>query len=260
MGFENVLVERSGRIGKVTINRPAKLNALSVQTVVELIAAFTQMKEDDEAGVVILTGAGEKSFAAGADIAELLKLEPLGGKEFAARGQRLTNLMENLGKPVIAAINGFALGGGCELALACTVRIAVDRARIGLPEINLGTMPGYGGTQRLARLIPRGIAMELVTTGRILSAQEALALGLVNKVASPEEFPKAVDEMARLFLKKPAFSLKACIEAVNHGTEMSFEDGLRLEASLFAMTCGTEDMKEGMNAFLEKREAEFRGR
>ncbi len=188
MGFENVLVERSGRIGKVTINRPAKLNALSVQTVVELIAAFTQMKEDGEAGVVILTGAGEKSFAAGADIAELLKLEPLGGKEFAARGQRLTNLMENLGKPVIAAINGFALGGGCELALACTVRIAVDRARIGLPEINLGTMPGYGGTQRLARLIPRGIAMELVTTGRILSAQEAFALGLVNKVATAGGF------------------------------------------------------------------------
>jgi enoyl-CoA hydratase len=260
MGFENVLVEKSGRIGKVTINRPTKLNALSVQTVVELIAAFTQMKEDGEAGVVILTGAGEKSFAAGADIGELLKLEPLGGKEFAARGQRLTNLMENLGKPVIAAINGFALGGGCELALACTVRIAVDKARIGLPEINLGTMPGYGGTQRLARLIPRGVAMELVTTGRILSAQEALALGLVNKVASPEEFPKAVDETARLFLKKPGFSLKACIEAVNHGTEMSFEDGLRLEASLFAMTCGTEDMKEGMNAFLEKREAAFKGR
>ena len=260
MGFENVLVEKSGRIGKVTINRPAKLNALSIQTVVELIAAFTQMKEDGEAGVVILTGAGEKSFAAGADIAELLKLEPLGGKEFAERGQRLTNLMENLGKPVIAAINGFALGGGCELALACTVRIAVDKARIGLPEINLGTMPGYGGTQRLARLIPRGIAMELVTTGRILSAQEALALGLVNRVTSPEEFPKAVDEMARLFLKKPGFSLKACMEAVNHGTEMPFEDGLRLEAALFAMTCGTEDMKEGMNAFLGKREAEFKGR
>jgi enoyl-CoA hydratase len=260
MGFENVLVETSGRIGRVTINRPAKLNALNIQTVIELIEAFTRMKADGDAGVVILTGAGEKSFAAGADIGELLELEPLGGKEFASRGQRLTNLMENLGKPVIAAVNGFALGGGCELALACTVRIATEKARIGLPEINLGTMPGYGGTQRLARLIPRGIAMELVTTGRILSAQEALALGLVNKVASAEEFPKAVEEMARLYLAKPAFSLKACIEAVNHGTEMSFEDGLRLEASLFAMTCGTEDMKEGMNAFLGKREAAFKGR
>jgi enoyl-CoA hydratase len=260
MGFENVLVEKSERIGRVTINRPAKLNALSIQTVIELVSAFTQMKEDDEVGVVILTGAGEKSFAAGADIGELLKLEPLAGKAFAERGQHLTNLMENLGKPVIAAINGFALGGGCELALACTVRIAVDRARLGLPEINLGTMPGYGGTQRLARLIPRGIAMELVTTGRILTAQEAFSLGLVNKVATLEEFPKAVDQMARLFLKKPAFSLKACLEAVLHGTEMSFEDALRLEGSLFAMTCGTEDMKEGMKAFLEKREAAFKGR
>ena len=260
MGFENVLLEKTERIGRVTINRPAKLNALSIQTVVELISAFTQMKEDDEVGVVILTGAGEKSFAAGADIGELLTLGPLDGKEFAARGQHCTNLIENLGKPVIAAINGFALGGGCELALACTVRIAVERARLGLPEINLGTMPGYGGTQRLARLIPRGIAMELVTTGRILTAHEAFSLGLVNKVATREEFPEAVDCMARLFLTKPAFSLKACIEAVLHGTEMSFEDALKLEGSLFAMTCGTEDMKEGMKAFLEKREAAFKGR
>jgi enoyl-CoA hydratase len=260
MGFENVLVEKSGRIGRLTINRPAKLNALSVRTVVELIEAFTQMKNDVEVGVVILTGAGEKSFAAGADIGELLTLDPLGGKEYAARGQRLTNLMENLGVPVIAAINGFALGGGCELAMACTVRIAVDRARMGLPEINLGTMPGYGGTQRLARLIPRGIAMELVTTGRILTAQEALSLGLVNKVVPAGELAKAAEEMARVFLSKPAVSLRGCIEAVLHGTEMSFEDGLRLEASLFAITCATEDMKEGMKAFLEKRESAFKGR
>ena len=260
MGFENVLIEKSERIGRVTINRPAKLNALSVETVIELIAAFTQMKEDEEVGVVVLTGAGDKSFAAGADIGELLTLDPLAGKAFAARGQHLTNLMENLGKPVIAAVNGFALGGGCELAIACTVRIAVDKARLGLPEINLGTMPGYGGTQRLARLIPRGIAMELITTGRILTAQEAFSLGLVNKVATKEEFAKAVDDMARVFLAKPAFSLKACMEAVLHGTESSFEDGLRLEGSLFAMTCGTEDMKEGMKAFLEKREAAFKGR
>jgi len=260
MGFENVLVEKSDRIARVTINRPAKLNALSIQTVVELIEAFMQMKHDAEVGVVILTGAGEKSFAAGADIGELLALEPLGGKEFAERGQRLTNLMENLGVPVIAAINGFALGGGCELALACTVRIASDRARLGLPEINLGTMPGYGGTQRLARLIPRGIAMELVTTGRILTAQEALALGLVNRVVPAGELRGAVDEMARVFLSKPSVSLRGCIEAVLHGTEMSFEDGLRLEASLFAITCGTQDMKEGMKAFLEKRESVFKGR
>jgi enoyl-CoA hydratase len=260
MGFENVLVEKAGRIGTVTINRAAKLNALSIQTVIELIEAFGDMRDDDHIGVVVLTGAGEKSFAAGADIGELLKLEPLAGKEFAARGQRLCNLMENLGKPVIAAINGFALGGGCELAMACTVRIAVDKARLGQPEINLGTIPGYGGTQRLARLIPRGIAMELVTTGKVLTAQEALGLGLVNKVVPQEEFKKAVAEMAQLFLAKPPFALRACMETVLHGTEVSFEDGLRLEASLFAMTCGTSDMKEGMKAFLEKRQAKFEGR
>jgi enoyl-CoA hydratase len=259
MGFENVLVEKAGRIGRVTINRPAKLNALNKRTVIELIEAFTEMKDDADVGVVILTGAGEKSFAAGADIGELLELEPLVGKEFAERGQRLCNLIENLGKPVLAAINGFALGGGCEIAMACTLRIAVDKARLGQPEINLGTIPGYGGTQRLARLIPRGIAMELVTTGRILTAQEAFTLGLVNKVVPQEEFKKSVDDMARLFLSKPPFALKACIETVLHGTEISFEDGLRLEASLFAMTCGTEDMKEGMKAFLEKREAKFKG-
>ena len=260
MGFENVLVESAERIGRVTINRPAKLNALSIQTVIELTEAFMNMKEDSGIGVVVLTGAGEKSFAAGADIGELLKLDPLAGKEFAARGQRLCNLMENLGKPVIAAINGFALGGGCELAMACTLRVAVDKARLGQPEINLGTIPGYGGTQRLARLIPRGVAMELVLTGRALTAQEALALGLVNKVVPQEEFKKAVEELAQQLLTKPPFALKACMETVLHGTEVSFDDGLRLESSLFAMTCGTGDMKEGMKAFLEKRQAKFQGR
>jgi enoyl-CoA hydratase len=259
MGFDNLLVEKSGSIARITINRPSKLNALSIRTVVELIEAFSQMRDDSDVGVVILTGAGDRSFAAGADIPELLTLDPIEGKAFAARGQHLTNLIENLGKPVVAAVNGFALGGGCELALACTVRVAVDRARIGLPEINLGTMPGYGGTQRMARLVPRGIAMELVTTGRVLTAAEALAIGLVNRVAPPSEFPGAVDDMARLFLKKPAFSLGACIEAVLHGPEMAFEDALKLEASLFAMTCGTADMKEGLQAFLDKREAAFKG-
>jgi enoyl-CoA hydratase len=260
MAFENVLVEKTDRVGRVTIDRPTKLNALNIQTVKELIEAFTGMKRDDEVAVVILTGAGEKSFAAGADIGELLELDPLEGKAFAMRGQGLCNLIENLGKPVIAAINGFALGGGCELAMACTLRIAVEKARLGQPEINLGTIPGYGGTQRIARLVPRGIAMEIVTTGRILNAQEALALGLVNKVVPQAELAKAVDEMAKLLLSKPPVALRACMETVLHGTEESFEDALRLEASLFALTCGTEDMKEGMTAFLEKREARFKGR
>jgi enoyl-CoA hydratase len=260
MTFENVLVEKKGRIGRIIINRPTKLNALSVRTVVELMEAFTIMKNDDDVGVVVLTGAGEKSFAAGADISELQKLDPLSGKEFAARGQGLTLLMEHLGKPVIAAVNGFALGGGCELAMACTLRIAVDRARLGQPEINLGTIPGYGGTQRLARLVPRGVAMELVLTGRVLTAQEALSLGLVNKVVPAGELESAVEEMAAILLSKPPFALRACMEAVLHGTEVSFEEGLRLEGTLFAMTCGTGDMKEGMAAFLEKRQASFTGR
>ncbi len=260
MKLENVLIEKKDRIGRIIINRPTKLNALSIDTVVELIEAFNAMKSDEEVGVVVLTGAGEKSFAAGADISELLKLDPLAGKEFAARGQALTLLMERLGKPVIAAINGFALGGGCELAMACTLRIAVDRARLGQPEINLGTIPGYGGTQRLARLVPRGVAMELVLTGRALTAAEALALGLVNKVVPAGELDAAVEELAKTLLAKPPFALRACMEATLHGTEMSFEDALRFEASLFAMTCGTRDMKEGMTAFLEKRPAAFTGR
>jgi enoyl-CoA hydratase len=260
MDFECIEVEKQDRIAKVTINRPKKLNALNIQTIIELLEAFSALKEDEDVGVVVLTGAGGKSFAAGADIGELMKLDALGGKAFAMRGQRLTLLMENLGKPVIAAVNGFALGGGCELAMACTVRIAATSAKLGQPEINLGTIPGYGGTQRLARLVPRGVAMELVLTGRIIGAEEALALGLVNKVVPDDELERAVDELAKQLLGKPPFALKACMEAVNHGTEISFEDGLRLEAALFGHTCGTEDYREGMDAFLNKREAKFKGR
>lgn len=260
MPYENLLVEKKDRIGRITINRPKKLNALNIETVIELSKAFTEMKGDAEVGVVVLTGAGEKSFAAGADISELQKLDMLAGKEFAERGQALCSLMENLGKPVIAAVNGFALGGGCELAMACTLRIAADTAKMGQPEINLGTIPGYGGTQRIARLVPRGVAMDLVLTGRIITAAEALEIGLVNRVVPVEEFEQAVVELATLLLDKPPFALKACIETVLHGTEVNFEEGLRLEADLFAMTCGTEDQKEGMKAFLEKRKAEFLGR
>ena len=260
MPYENLLIEKKDRIGRVTIDRPKKLNALNIETVIELIRAFDEMKADDEVGVVVLTGAGDKSFAAGADIGELLELDMIGGKEFARRGQGLCSAIENLGKPVIAAINGFALGGGCELAMACTLRVAVESAKLGQPEINLGTIPGYGGTQRLARLVPRGVAMDLVLTGRIISAKEALELGLVNKVAPKEEFEGAVDELAKLLLEKPPFALKACMEAVLHGTEIGIDDGLRLEADLFAMTCGTLDQKEGMKAFLDKRKGTFKGR
>jgi enoyl-CoA hydratase len=260
MGFECIKVEKKDRIARISIDRPKKLNALNVQTVLELITAFEDARDDAGVGVVILTGEGDKSFAAGADIAELQKLTALEGKAFSERGHRLCNLIENLGKPVIAAVNGFALGGGCELAMACTLRIAAENAKLGQPEINLGTIPGYGGTQRLPRLVPRGVAMELILSGRIINAQEALEIGLVNKVVGKDEFAAAVDTLAAMLLAKPPFALKACIEAVLHGTEMAYEEGCRLESGLFALTCGSEDMAEGTTAFLEKREATFTGK
>lgn len=260
MSFECIKLEKKGRLATVTINRPDKLNALNIKTVLELIEAFTELKADDGIAVVILEGEGGKAFAAGADISELQKLDMLGGKEFSARGHRLCNLIENLEKPVIASICGFALGGGCEIAMACTLRIASDKARLGQPEINLGTIPGYGGTQRLARLVPRGVAMEMVITGRVIKADEALRIGLVNRVVPHEELDAAVQETAGLLMGKPPFALKANIEAVLHGTEVSFEEGCRIETNLFALTCGTEDMKEGMSAFLEKRDAKFTGK
>ena len=260
MGYECITVEKSGRLATVTINRPDKLNALNIKTVLELTDAFGEIKADDGTGVVILQGAGGKSFAAGADIGELLKLDMVGGKDFSARGHNLCNLIENLGKPVIASICGFALGGGCEIAMACTLRVASEKARLGQPEVNLGTIPGYGGTQRLSRLVPRGVAMELCLTGRVIKAEEALQLGLVNSVVPHDELDAAVKELADTLLAKPPFALRANMEAVLHGTEVSYEEGCRIEANLFSLTCGTEDMKEGMSAFLEKREAAFKGK
>ncbi len=260
MLFECIKVEKKDRLARVTINRPDKLNALSIKTVLELIEAFSEIKADDQTGVVILEGAGGRAFAAGADLNELSKQSMLDGKEYSERGHKLCNLIENLEKPVIASIGGFALGGGCEIAMACTIRIASENARLGQPEVNLGTIPGFGGTQRLARLVPRGIAMELVLTGRVLKAEEALKTGLVNKVVPHEELDDAVLEMATTLLSKPPFALKACMEAVLHGTEVSFEEGCRIETNLFALTCGTEDMKEGTKAFLEKRNAKFTGK
>lgn len=260
MSFETIKLEKSGRLARVTINRPDKLNALNIKTVLELTAAFEELSADDGTGVVILQGAGGKAFAAGADINELSKQGMLDGKDFSARGHRLCNLIENLGKPVIASISGFALGGGCEIAMACTLRIASEKAKLGQPEVNLGTIPGYGGTQRLARLVPRGVAMELVLTGRVIGAEEAMRIGLVNRVVPHEKLDDEVVAMAETLLSKPPFALRANMEAVLHGSEVSYEEGARIEANLFALTCGTEDMKEGMKAFLEKREAKFTGK
>jgi enoyl-CoA hydratase len=259
MSFECIKVEKTGGAATVGINRPDKLNALNIKTIKELIEAFTDIRDDDEVLVAVLTGEGGKSFAAGADIPELSGQGLVGGKVFSERGHRLCNLIENLGKPVIAAVNGFALGGGCEIAMACTLRIASDRAKMGQPEINLGTIPGYGGTVRLPRLVPRGVAMELMLTGRVLKADEALALGMVNRVVPHDDLMEEVGKLAGILMSKPPFAMKAVMEAVNHGTEMAFDEACRLEQDLFAITCGTDDFREGMSAFLEKREGKFKG-
>jgi len=260
MVYHQVILEKKEKLAEVTINRADKLNTLNIQTVIELINVFEDLREDENIRVITLTGAGEKAFAAGADIEELKRLDMKEGKAFSERGNRMCNLIENLGKPVIAVVNGFALGGGCELAMACTLRIASDKAKMGQPEVNLGTIPGYGGTQRIARLLPRGVAMELLITGRVIGAEEALRLGLVNKVAPADQLDKEVEKMVNLLLSKPPFAVRGCIEAVNRGADLTLREGCRIEEDLFGMTCGTRDMEEGMSAFLEKREAEFTGK
>lgn len=260
MVYHQVILEKKEKLAEVTINRADKLNTLNIQTVIELINVFEDLREDENIRVITLTGAGEKAFAAGADIEELKRLDMQEGKAFSERGNRMCNLIENLGKPVIAVVNGFALGGGCELAMACTLRIASDKAKMGQPEVNLGTIPGYGGTQRIARLLPRGVAMELLITGRVIGAEEALRLGLVNKVAPADQLEREVEKMVNLLLSKPPFAVRGCIEAVNRGADLTLREGCRIEEDLFGMTCGTMDMEEGMSAFLEKREAEFTGK
>jgi len=210
--------------------------------------------------VVVITGAGEKAFVAGADINELAEQTPASGRAHAIRGQQVFELLESLGKPTIAAINGYALGGGCELAMACTLRVAADSAKLGQPEINLGLIPGYGGTQRLARLIGAGPALELLLTGHQIGAQEALRLGLVNRVVPAAELTSEVGALAKVLAGKPPVAVRYIIDAVNNGLQMPIAEGLRYEATLFGLVASTEDMREGTRAFLEKRKAEFKGR
>ncbi len=259
--YQNLLFEVADRVAVVTVNRPQKLNALDMQTIAELTAAFTHVRDDAAIGAAVLTGAGDKAFVAGADIGEIRALDPAAGRAMAERGQALTRLMERAGKPVIAAIGGFALGGGCELSMACHLRVAARNARLGQPEVNLGIIPGYGGSQRLARLIGEGKAMELVLTGATVTAEEAAALGLVNRVVEPGEARAAAIAWAReLVTGKPPLALEAAIEAVHDGLSLSLGEGLALEARLFGQLCGTADMREGTAAFLEKRPARFTGR
>jgi enoyl-CoA hydratase len=258
--MENVRIETRDGVAIITVDRPKVLNALNAQTVGEIGEAFEQARNDEAVKAVILTGGGEKAFVAGADIAELAKMTPITGKATAERGQAVFAKIERFPKPVIAAINGFALGGGCELALACHIRLASEKAQIGLPEVTLGIIPGYGGTQRMARLLGKGKALELILTGDRIPAAEAERIGLVNKVVAPEELMNVAMEMAKKIASRGPLAVRAAIEAVMSGSEMPIEEGFFLEATLFGLLASTEDMKEGMGAFLEKRAADFKGR
>ena len=260
MSFDNLLIERDGAVATVTVNRPKVLNALNTQTLDELRRAVLELQHDEAIRVVILTGAWEKSFIAGADINELAVQSPTSGREHALAGQHVFDLIENMGKPVIAAINGYALGGGCELAMACTIRIAADTARLGQPEINLGIIPGYAGTQRLARLVGRGRALELLLTGDQIPAQEAHRLGLVNRVVPAAELMAETRKLAATLAAKAPNAVRYILEAVHKGLEMPFPQAQNYEATLFGLVASTEDMREGTKAFLEKRKAEFKGK
>jgi enoyl-CoA hydratase len=259
-GLENLLVERDAGVAVVTVNRPKVLNALNTQTLDELRRTILALRHDDGVRSVVLTGAGDKSFVAGADINELAVQSPTGGRDHALRGQHVLDLIENMGKPVIAAINGYALGGGCELAMACAIRIAADTAKLGQPEINLGIMPGYGGTQRLARLIGRGRALELLLTGDPIGAAEAYRLGLVNRVVPAAELMAEARKLASTLAAKAPVAARFILDAVNKGLQMTVGEGQILEATLFGLVASTDDMREGTKAFLEKRKAEFKGR
>ncbi len=260
MEYENLKISIDESVAVVAINRPDKLNSLNSKTLDELMLAFTDLKNNNGVGAIILTGSGEKAFAAGADISELNKLDIISAKAFAEKGQRIFTSIENGGKPVIAAVNGFALGGGCELALACHIRFASDNARFGQPEVNLGIIPGYGGTQRLTRLINSGRALEYILSGDMFNAEEALRLGLVNKVYPQSGLMEKTLKFAKRISLKPRSAVKTAIEAVMRNNEVSLSEGLDFEASLFAICCGTEDFKEGTSAFLEKRKPVFKNK
>jgi enoyl-CoA hydratase len=257
--FTTLKVEERDRVAVVTVNRPDKLNALDATVIAELTSAFEGFRDRREIGAVILTGAGEKAFIAGADIAGLSKCDAAAARENARRGQALTRLIETLGKPVIAAINGFALGGGTEIALACTIRIAAEHARIGQPEVKLGLICGYGGSQRLPRLVGRGRAMELLLTGEPIDAAEALRIGLVNRVAKKEELLAQAEALARKILAVGPVAVRYMMEAADRGLDLPLEQALLLEADYFSRCFETEDMREGTRAFLEKRAPKFRG-
>lgn len=260
MTYHNLITEKEEGLGWIIVNRPDKLNALNAETIQELKEAFLSFQDDEEVKAVILTGSGEKAFVAGADIGELARLDDASGKEYVLKGQALTKTIENFKKPVIAALNGYALGGGTEIALACHIRIASENVKMGQPEVKLGIIPGYGGTQRLARLVGKGQAMELVLSGKMIDAREAHQVGLVNKVVSSGDLKPTCVALAKGIITNGPLALQYSIQAINKGLDRNLEEGLLLEAELFSKACATEDSKEGTQAFLEKRKANFQGK
>jgi enoyl-CoA hydratase len=260
MTYENLLIERDAAVFLITVNRPKVLNALNGPTMAELHAALDEAAADATVRVVTITGAGEKAFVAGADINELAVQTPVGGRDHARRGQQLFDRIERFGKPVIAAVNGFALGGGCELAMACTLRLASDTARFGQPEINLGLIPGYAGTQRLARLVGRGRAQELLLTGDQIKADEAWRIGLVNRVVPAAALMSEARALAHALAAKAPVAVRYILDAVASGLDMSFAEAEDHEATLFGLVSTTDDMREGTRAFLEKRKPVFTGK
>jgi len=255
--FNNIIFSIEDKIALITINRPTKLNALNSITLDELEKLFIHIKNNDEINAIVITGAGEKAFVAGADISELNKCTKETGKSFAEKGQKVFNLIENLGKPVIAAINGFALGGGCELALACHIRYASEIARFGQPEVNLGIIPGYGGTQRLSRLVNTGRAAEYILTGDLISAEEAYRIGLVNRIYTSDSLMDKSIELAKKIASKGQIAVGLALKSIISTNSISQVEGIKFEADLFGECCGTEDFKEGTAAFLEKRKPVF---
>jgi enoyl-CoA hydratase len=258
--LQNVLYEKKGPIAHVTLNRPKVLNALNAKTISELKSVFEDIRDDSEVRAVVFTGAGDKAFAAGADISEMANDTSVTAEQKTRVGQALTELIESLGKPVIAAVNGFALGGGCELSMACTLRIASETAKFGQPEVKIGIMPGYGGTQRLPRLIGKGRALQLILSGELISAQEAYRIGLVNEVVPAAGLIARAEAILNQIISNAPLGVKYSIDAVNKGLEGNIAEGLLIEASLFAICAGSEDKKEGTSAFLAKRAPQFHGR
>lgn len=257
MSYQNILLEIEGPVATVTVNRPKVLNALNNLTLSELGQAFDVVRDDPSVRALVVTGSGDKAFVAGADINELAKMQALEAKDLAFRGQQVFARLEAMSKPSVAMINGFALGGGCELALACTLRTMSTSAKLGLPEVSLGIIPGYGGTQRLSRVAGPGVAREWVLTGDMITAQEAHRVGAVNRIFAPEELAAGTKQLVDTMLSRGPIALRLAMETINRGLNVSQQEGEKIETDMFGLASTTADMREGMSAFLEKRRPEF---